>query len=153
MEKKQIIIEEVISQTFEVEKDATYEDIRQMYRDEKLVLDNPSVTQVNLMELDEESKETDWVDLHYPAINKQENTLTLSRAKELLLKMIESHGKNWLSGEWLDKSDTINYLFALDFTEEEMLELGFCDEADIDKANEENISNMENMEKVEYNLD
>ena len=62
-------------------------------------------------------------------------SLTLERTKELLIKMIESHGKNWLSGEWLDIEDTINYLFTLDFTEEEILELGFCTEEDIDRAN------------------
>lgn len=61
--------------------------------------------------------------------------MTQERMKELLLKMIEAHGKNWLSGEWLNIEDTINYLFTLGFTEEEMLELGFCSEDDIDRAN------------------
>lgn len=68
-------------------------------------------------------------------------TLSLDRAKQLLLNMIEAHGKPFLSGDWLDISDTINYLFTLDFTEEEILELGFCTEEDIDRANEENMSN------------
>lgn len=69
--------------------------------------------------------------------------MNLERCKELLIKMVESHGQNWLSGDWLDPSDTINYLFTLDFTEEEILELGIFTEADIDKANEDNMSNNE----------
>ncbi len=57
---KEIIIEEVISQTFHVPDDTTYEDVRKMYQEEKLVLENPSLTQVNcLMEND-----GDWIDLH-----------------------------------------------------------------------------------------
>lgn len=65
--KVKIIIEEVISQAFEVEvtdEHNAYKEIRQMYKDNKLVLENPSLTQANVMILDENGEETDWVDLH-----------------------------------------------------------------------------------------
>lgn len=61
------------------------------------------------------------------------------RYKRLIVDLIEDQGKQ--CGEWLSKSDTINYLFTLDFTEEELLELGIFTEDDIDKANEDNSSN------------
>lgn len=65
--KKKIIIEEVISQQFEVEvtdEHNAYREIRQMYLDGKLVVENPSLTQANVMVLDEDGEETDWCDLH-----------------------------------------------------------------------------------------
>lgn len=65
--KKKIIIEEVISQEFEVEvtdEHNSYREIRQMYLDGKLVVENPSLTEANVMVLDEDGEETDWCDLH-----------------------------------------------------------------------------------------
>lgn len=74
-------------------------------------------------------------------MEENNKSLTLDRAKQSLINMIEAHGKPFLGGDWLDISDTINYLFTLDFTEEEILELGFCTEEDIDMANIKNMSN------------
>ena len=65
--KTKVIIEEVISQTFEVEVsslDNAYDEVRKMYRDGKLVVDNPTLTQANVMIPDENGEETDWSDLH-----------------------------------------------------------------------------------------
>lgn len=65
--KTKIIIEEVISQEFEVEVsslDNAYDEVRQMYRDGKLVVDDPKLTQANVMIPDENGEETDWSDLH-----------------------------------------------------------------------------------------
>lgn len=65
--KTKVIIEEVISQKFEVEVsslDNAYDEVRQMYRDGKLIVDNPTLTQANVMIPDENGEETDWSDLH-----------------------------------------------------------------------------------------
>lgn len=65
--KTKVIIEEVISQEFEVEVsslDNAYDEVRQMYKDGKLVVDNPTLTQANVMIPDENGEETDWSDLH-----------------------------------------------------------------------------------------
>lgn len=65
--KTKVIIEEVISQKFEVEVsslDNAYDEVRQMYRDGKLVVDDPTLTQANVMIPDENGEETDWSDLH-----------------------------------------------------------------------------------------
>lgn len=65
--KIKVIIEEVISQEFEVEVsslDNAYDEVRQMYRDGKLVVDDPKLTQANVMIPDENGEETDWSDLH-----------------------------------------------------------------------------------------
>lgn len=65
--KTKVIIEEVISQEFEVEVsslDNAYDEVRQMYRDGKLVVDDPKLTQANVMIPDENGEETDWSDLH-----------------------------------------------------------------------------------------
>ena len=65
--KTKVIIEEVISQEFEVEVsslDNAYNEVRKMYRDGKLVVDNPTLTQANVMIPDENGEETDWSDLH-----------------------------------------------------------------------------------------
>lgn len=62
------------------------------------------------------------------------------RYKQLILNMIDYIAKDEF-GEFFDISDTINQLFVMGFTEEEMLELGICTEEDIDKANEDNTSN------------
>lgn len=66
--------------------------------------------------------------------------MDVERAKELLKKMIADHQIGCVSGEPFSDDDVINYLFTLDFTEEELLELGFSEEA-IDSANESNMSN------------
>lgn len=54
--------------------------------------------------------------------------------------MISDFQEGCVGGEPLSDDDAINYLFTLDFTEEELLELGFDEEA-IDSANEANMSN------------
>lgn len=67
--------------------------------------------------------------------------MDLERAKELLKIVIDDMSGVHLCGEPMDIEELINYLFTLDFTEEEMLELGICSEDDIDRANERNMSN------------
>ena len=65
--KKKVIIEEVISQAFEVElnnKESEYDQVRKLYVDGKLVVEDPSLTQANVMICDENGEETDWSDLH-----------------------------------------------------------------------------------------
>ena len=65
--KVKVTIEEIISQKFEVEVsslDNAYDEVRQMYKDGKLVLENPSLTEANVMIPDEYGEETDWNNLH-----------------------------------------------------------------------------------------
>ena len=65
--KKKVIIEEGISQTFKVElndEESEYNQVRKLYVDGKLVVENPSLTQANVMICDENGEETDWSDLH-----------------------------------------------------------------------------------------
>ena len=65
--KTKVIIEEVISQEFELEVsslDNAYREVRQMYRDGKLVVDDPKLIQANVMIPDENGEETDWNNLH-----------------------------------------------------------------------------------------
>lgn len=65
--KVKVIIEEVISQTFEVEVSSienAYEEIRDMYRDGKLVVEDPTLTEANVMITDDNGKEGDWINLH-----------------------------------------------------------------------------------------
>ena len=65
--KVKVAIEEIITQTFEVEVsslDNAYDEVRKMYRDGKLVVDNPTLTQANVMIYDENGEETDWNNLH-----------------------------------------------------------------------------------------
>lgn len=65
--KRKVIIEEVISQTFEVElndDESEYDQIRNMYEIGRIVVYNPSLTQANVMICDENGEETDWNDLH-----------------------------------------------------------------------------------------
>lgn len=65
--KRTIIIEEVISQEFVVdipEGANEYEFVREMYKEGKLVVEDPGLTQANVMIYDENGEETDWVDLH-----------------------------------------------------------------------------------------
>lgn len=73
--------------------------------------------------------------------HKEYPQLDLCRAKELIKIMIADYQEGCVSGEPLSDDDVINYLFTLDFTEEELLELGFSEEA-IDSANEANMSNI-----------
>ena len=65
--KRKVIIEEVISQTFEVElneEESEYEQVRTMYKNGNLILEDHSLTQANVMICDENGEETDWSDLH-----------------------------------------------------------------------------------------
>ena len=50
-----IVIEEVISQEFEVPDGTTFEEVRQMYKDEKLILDNAERQCVSVLMNDCES--------------------------------------------------------------------------------------------------
>lgn len=65
--KRTIIIEEVISQEFVVdipEGANEYKFVREMYKEGKLVVEDPGLTQANVMICDENGEETDWIDLH-----------------------------------------------------------------------------------------
>lgn len=65
--KVKVIIEEVINQTFEVEVsdlNNAYEEIRKMYKDGKLVVEDPRLTEANVNICDENGEVTDWLDLH-----------------------------------------------------------------------------------------
>lgn len=65
--KVKVIIEEVVSQTFEVEVDdidSVYDQIRDMYKNGTLVVEDPTLIQANVMICDENGEETDWNDLH-----------------------------------------------------------------------------------------
>lgn len=67
MAKVKVIIEEIISQEFEIEVPdgvRPYDEVRKQYKDGKLVLEDPSLTQANVMILDDNGEETDWCDLH-----------------------------------------------------------------------------------------
>lgn len=60
-------IEEVISQTFMVEVssiESAYDEIRDMYRNCKLVVEDPVLIEANVMITDENNKESDWNNLH-----------------------------------------------------------------------------------------
>lgn len=65
--KVTVCIEEIISQMFEVEVPdgvRPYDEVRKQYIEGKLVLENPALTQANVMILDKNGEETDWDDLH-----------------------------------------------------------------------------------------
>lgn len=65
--KVKVIIEEIIRQTFEVEVSDThnaYDEVREKYVNNELVVDDASLTQANVMICDENGEETDWCDLH-----------------------------------------------------------------------------------------
>lgn len=65
--KVKATIEEVISQTFEVEVSSienAYDEIREMYRGGKLVVENPALTEANLMITEEDGYEGSWSNLH-----------------------------------------------------------------------------------------
>lgn len=64
--KCKVIIEEVISQEFEVDidtEDNIYDQIKKLYKQQKLVVDNPKLIQTNFMLKDEHGNETDWINL------------------------------------------------------------------------------------------
>lgn len=65
--KVKATIEEVINQTFEVEVSSienAYDEIREMYRDGKLVVEDPTLTEANLMIIEEDGYESSWSNLH-----------------------------------------------------------------------------------------
>lgn len=65
--KVKIAIEEIITQTFEVgvsDLNKAYDEVRQMYKDGKLVVENPTLVEANVMIYDENGEETDWNNLH-----------------------------------------------------------------------------------------
>lgn len=65
--KVKIIIEEVITQTFEVDIDEgknTYDQIRTMYKNGDLVVEDPTLIEASVMIYDENGDETDWSNLH-----------------------------------------------------------------------------------------
>ena len=65
--KVKIAIEEIISQTFEVEVsdlDNAYDEIRNRYRKGELVVTDPSLTQANVNISDKNGEWTNWLDLH-----------------------------------------------------------------------------------------
>ena len=78
-------------------------------------------------------------------IERRVLSVNLERAKELLKILITDYQNGCISGEPFSDDDVINYLFTLDFTEEELLELGFSEEA-IDSANVSNMSAPEQFE-------
>lgn len=66
MRKIKFVLEEVISQTFKIEVPEgvdVYEYIREQYKNENIIINDPTLTQVNVMIHDEDG-EGDWVDLH-----------------------------------------------------------------------------------------
>lgn len=61
--KVEVTIEEIVTQTFEVEvsnEDNAYEEVRQMYRDGKLVVEDATLIEANAMIHDQNGEETDW---------------------------------------------------------------------------------------------
>lgn len=65
--KVKAIIEEVISKEFEVEVSSlenAYDEIRKMYKDGKLILEDPCLTEANLMVVEEDGSDGGWNNLH-----------------------------------------------------------------------------------------
>ena len=65
--KVKIAIEEIITQTFEVEVsdlNKAYDEVRQMYKDGKLVVEDPTLVEANVIIYGENGEETDWNNLH-----------------------------------------------------------------------------------------
>ena len=59
----EVTIEEIVSQKFKVKVSSlenAYEEVRQMYKDDEIVVENPSLTQANVMIGDDGV----WNDLH-----------------------------------------------------------------------------------------
>jgi hypothetical protein len=69
---------------------------------------------------------------------QKESEIPYERLKDLMYNMMEDHWYGLFNGEKMPTSDIINWLFTVDFTEEEILELGWFSEEMIDKANEDN---------------
>lgn len=65
--KIKVTIEEVISQTFEVEVSSienAYDEVRNKYRNYELVVDNPELIEANLTIFDEDGSPSDFMNLH-----------------------------------------------------------------------------------------
>ena len=66
--KVKVAIEEVITQTFEVEVSSlnnAYEEIRAKYKSGEIVVEDPTLIEANCMIFDERNgNETDWVSMH-----------------------------------------------------------------------------------------
>ena len=65
--KVKVAIEEVITQTFEVEVssyDNAYEEIRAKYKAREIVVENPTLIEANCMIFEENGEETDWNNMH-----------------------------------------------------------------------------------------
>ena len=67
--KVKVCIEEIITQTFEVdfedpESNEAYKKVREMYKNKELVVENPILIEANVMIHDKNGEETDWVNLH-----------------------------------------------------------------------------------------
>lgn len=65
--KVKVAIEEVISQTFEVEVSSyenAYKEIRAKYKAGKIVVEDPTLIEANCMIFDEDGVETDWRNMH-----------------------------------------------------------------------------------------
>ena len=61
--KRKIIIEETITQEFEVEitnPDEGFEEIREMYKNGTLIINNPTLIDAQLTILDENGQVSDW---------------------------------------------------------------------------------------------
>lgn len=68
-------------------------------------------------------------------LTQNKGSMSLVRAKKLITNFIKDRFERHLSGEDIPTSEVINYLFLLDFTEEELIgEFGFSED-DIDEAN------------------
>lgn len=66
--KVKVTIEEVITQTFEVEVSSlnkAYKEIREKYKAGEIVVENPTLIEANCMICDERNgDETEWVSMH-----------------------------------------------------------------------------------------
>lgn len=65
--KVKVTIEEVISQTFEVEvtdMDHAYDEVRDKYKNGELVLEDPSLTCASVAIHEHDEDISDWLDLH-----------------------------------------------------------------------------------------
>lgn len=65
--KAKVAIEEIITQTFEVEVsdlEKAYDEVRQMYKNGKLIVEDPTLIEASVMIYDENGEETDWDNLH-----------------------------------------------------------------------------------------
>jgi hypothetical protein len=65
--KVKVTIEEIISQTFEVEVSdmgKAYDEVLEKYKNGELVVESPEVHGASVMIHDEDGNETEWFDLH-----------------------------------------------------------------------------------------